>query len=36
MSVLWLKDEFHKYFKIEKGIERVGTEYYGYCILKSK
>ena len=36
MSVLWLKDEFEKYFKTEIGIERVVNEYYGYCILKLK
>jgi len=36
MSVLWLKDEFEKYFKTEIGIERVGNEYYGYSILKLK
>ena len=36
MSVLWLKDELEKYFKTEIGIERVGNEYYGYCILKLK
>lgn len=36
LSVLWLKDEFEKYFKTEIGIERVGNEYYGYCILKLK
>lgn len=36
MSVLWLKDEFQKYFKTEIGIEEVGNEYYGYSILKLK
>ena len=36
MLVLWLRDELDKYFKTEIGIERVGNEYYGYCILKSK
>jgi len=36
MSILWLRDELEKYFKTEIGIERVGNEYYGYCILKLK
>ena len=36
MSVLWLRDEFQKYFKTEIGIEGVANEYYGYCILKLK
>ena len=36
MSVLWLRDDLDKYFKTEIGIERVGNEYYGYCILKLK
>ncbi len=36
MSVLWLRDEFDKYFKTEIGVQGVGNEYYGYCILKLK
>lgn len=36
MSVLWLGDKFQKYFKTKIGIEGVGNEYYGYCILKLK
>ena len=35
-EVLWLKDEFEKYFKLEKYVNNVGFEYYGECYVKKK
>ena len=30
---LWLKDEFEKYFKLEKFVTNVGLDYYGECYI---
>ena len=35
-DVLWLKDEFEKYFKLEKYVTNVGLEYYGECYVTKK
>ena len=35
-EVLWLKDEFEKYFKLEKYVKEVGLEYYGECYVTKK
>ena len=35
-DVLWLKDKFEKYFKLEKYVTNVGLEYYGECYITKK